>query len=634
MAARRRSQAKAAGKRTRAKAIGKQKDKTELMESLKDFVRTRGADYLRDKNITSVGVGWKVVDGRKQVAIQFTVARKASPEILEGLDTVPIPKSFTVAGVEVPTDVVQRKFGPDYRVVAEAESSDRKTRLDPIVPGISVANTNETAGTIGCIVFDKLDRTPYVLSNWHVLHGPDGAIGDDVVQPGPFDDNRSQQNLMGRLVRSHVGHAGDCAVATIDERRFEPEILELSVKVEKLGEPELGDKVIKSGRTTGVTHGIVSRVHTIAKIDYGGSVGEQQVGGFEIGIDQNKRPANGEVSMGGDSGSVWLFKNASGRPTNVMAGLHFAGEGPGDPNEHAVACYPKSVFDKLQISITPPEVVTEAAGVGFSSDFLSKGVHLPQLSTANKQQAFKLDGSEVIHYTHFSLSLNKARQFAFWVGWNVDGGRLRKVSRKGIPFVFDPRIGEEFQAGDELYAGNRLDRGHIARRADLTWGGLAEAKKANKDSFFFTNIAPQMDDFNQSGLGGIWGELEDAVFTEVDVEDLRVSLFGGPVFREDDRVFREVKIPREFWKVIIFVENGKLKAKGFLLTQSLDQLEALDLTEFKVFQVALTELEARCGLTFPAALKAADSIGERLARRPEAMAERRPIHSLAEVDWS
>jgi endonuclease G len=185
-----------------------------------------------------------------------------------------------------------------------------------------------------------------------------------------------------------------------------------------------------------------------------------------------------------------------------------------------------------------------------------------------------------------------------------------------------------------LYAGNRLDRGHIARRADLTWGGLSEAKKANKDSFFFTNIAPQMDDFNQSGLGGIWGELEDAVFAEVDVEDLRVSLFGGPVFREDDRVFREVKIPREFWKVIAFVENGKLKAKAFLLTQSLDQLEALDLTEFKVFQVALTEVEARCGLTFSAALKAADSVGERLARRPEAMAERQPIRSLAEIDWS
>ena len=103
---------------------------------------------------------------------------------------------------------------------------------------------------------------------------------------------------------------------------------------------------------------------------------------------------------------------------------------------------------------------------------------------------------------------------------------------------------------------------------------LAEAKRANKDSFFFTNITPQMDDFNQSVKDGLWGRLEDAVFQETDVEDLRVNMFGGPVFREDDRQFRGVRLPREFWKVIVFVEGNKLKAKGFLLTQNLNVRES------------------------------------------------------------
>jgi endonuclease G len=142
--------------------------------------------------------------------------------------------------------------------------------------------------------------------------------------------------------------------------------VDLHTIVEKLGEPELGDKVVKSGRTTGVTHGIVSRVHTIAKLDYGGSVGEQEIGCFEIELDPNNPPVNGEVSMGGDSGSVWLFKSGSEQPTNVMAGLHFAGEGPADPNEHAMACYPKSVFEKLQISLSPPSQVESVPGTGFA----------------------------------------------------------------------------------------------------------------------------------------------------------------------------------------------------------------------------------------------------------------------------
>jgi endonuclease G len=606
------------------------------MEDLKNFIRTRGAEYLEDPNISSVGVGYKQKDDTspREIAIQFTVREKAVPEALAAMGTVEIPKSFTIGDVEVPTEVVQREFKVEYRVVSEAAASERKKRLDPIQPGASVAHTKETAGTIGCLVFDRADGTPYILSNWHVLHGPDGNVGDEIVQPGPFDDNRTQLNRLGVLVRSHLGHAGDCAVATIEGRAVDPNIIDLGVKVEKLGEPELGDAVIKSGRTTGVTRGIVTRVHVISKIDYGGSVGNQEVGGFEIGVDESHVPGNGEVSMGGDSGSVWLFVSKSGKASNVMAGLHFAGEGSTDPNEHAVACYPQSIFEKLAISLTPPDVAAEAVGTGFNPDFLARRVPTPKLSASNKKKAVKVNNAEVVPYTHFSLAINGERRFAFWVGWNIDGGQLRKLNRKNIKFVIDPRVPEAAQVGDELYADNRLDRGHIARRADLLWGGLAEARKANVDSFFFTNITPQMDDFNQSSRGGLWGRLEDAVFEDTDVEDLKVSVFGGPVFHDDDREFRDVRIPREFWKVIVFVEDGTLKAKGFMLTQNLDELEALELDEFRVFQVALAEIETRCGISFPEVLKTADSIGERLARRPEALSTRRPLETQADIDWS
>jgi endonuclease G, mitochondrial len=278
--------------------------------------------------------------------------------------------------------------------------------------------------------------------------------------------------------------------------------------------------------------------------------------------------------------------------------------------------------------------VEDLTGAGFDQDFLSVIINLPKLSTSNKENAFSINGSEVIDYTHFSLALNKVRRFAFWVAWNIDGGNILKLSRKGIPFIVDPRVPQEFQVGDELYEGNRLDRGHIARRADLIWGAPAEAENANKDSFYFTNITPQMDDFNQGRRGGLWGRLEDAVFEDTDVEDLKVSLFGGPIFRDDDRNFINVKLPREFWKVIMFVEDGILKAKAFLLAQNLDQLRAFELDGFKVYQVALTEIEERCGLTFPDALKGADSVGKRLRSLRAVVSERKPIASLRDIDWS
>jgi endonuclease G len=234
----------------------------------------------------------------------------------------------------------------------------------------------------------------------------------------------------------------------------------------------------------------------------------------------------------------------------------------------------------------------------------------------------------VIDYTHFSLAQSKSRRFAFWVAWNIDGGDLKSINRTGIPFVLDRRIPAEFQVGDELYRGNRLDRGHLARRADLLWGPKAVAERANVDSFFFTNITPQMDDFNQSMRQGLWGRLEDAVLSDVDVDDLKVSVYGGPVFQSDDRVFRGVALPREYWKVIAFVSAGTLTARAFVLTQNLNQLESLDLDEFRVFQVRLDEVERRCGFTFPAALRAADTLVV-----PESLDERAPLEALTDIQW-
>jgi endonuclease G len=291
-----------------------------------------------------------------------------------------------------------------------------------------------------------------------------------------------------------------------------------------------------------------------------------------------------------------------------------------------------SVSDPAAATTSDP--VSEAQGSGFDPDFLARRVELPRLTASSGQHAVQLNGSEVLHYTHFSLAMHGGRRFAFWVAWNIDGGRIRKVSRRNTRFVFDRRVPETVQVGDELYADNRLDRGHIARRADLLWGEQAEAERANVDSFFFTNITPQMDDFNQSSRAGLWGRLEDAVFDDTDVDNLRVSVIGGPVFRADDRQFRDVLIPREFWKVIAFVEGGTLKAKGFLLTQNLNELEALELDEFRVFQVALSEIEARCGLAFSAALTGSDTLGERLARETETARPRQPLGTLADIDWS
>ncbi len=201
--------------------------------------------------------------------------------------------------------------------------------------------------------------------------------------------------------------------------------------------------------------------------------------------------------------------------------------------------------------------------------------------------------------------MHPTRRLAWWVAWNIDGLRLfpgDSISRSGEDFRADPRIPETDQTLEAAYAGNRLDRGHVARRSDLLWGTLAEARQANSDSFFFTNITPQLDDFNQSGRGGAWGLLENAVLAQDGLEDRRLTLFAGPVLREDDPAYRDiVQVPREHWKVVVYRMDGQLRAKAFVLSQELD-LDRVDdrtfLDDFDTYLVPLETLEERTGLTF------------------------------------
>lgn len=317
----------------------------------------------------------------------------------------------------------------------------------------------------------------------------------------------------------------------------------------------------------------------------------------------------------------------------MMVGLHFAGE-IGDAPEHALACYPKSVFEKLDIVAQKPEMIafSEESALGYKSNFLDVLIPAPVAAgSVVKDDLLDVGGQTHFDYMHFSLAMSRSRQFAVWVAWNIDGGAVRRISRSGLRFKKDPNIPKQAQVGNELYKNNKLDRGHIARRADLTWGPMDEARRANIDSFFYTNIAPQHETYNRSSASGIWGELENAVFEDVDVEDLRISVMGGPVFMDDDPIYRGCRMPRQYWKVIYFREAGfsEIRAKAFVLSQAdlLNQLEVLELPEFSVYEVSIPKVTELTGLELPIGTQP-----EAVAEDLETIKERvRRISSVAEI---
>ncbi len=255
-------------------------------------------------------------------------------------------------------------------------------------------------------------------------------------------------------------------------------------------------------------------------------------------------------------------------------------------------------------------------GRGYDPGFLG-----PRLAPAEPRPGSDSDDAVLLHgqpwlpYEHFAVMLSRTRRLARQVAWNIDVQTLREgddVSRSGIPFRADPRIPAEAQTLDDVYARNRLDRGHIARRADLLWGADdVEVERANRESFYFPNITPQMDSFNQSGREGQWGLLENSLAEYVRATALpRVSAFGGPVLAADDPEYRGVRVPLSFWKVLAYRVDGELRCRAFILTQSLDGLEPVTFDEeYLIHGVPLGDLQERTDLLFGPELLAADRLG-------------------------
>jgi endonuclease G len=203
--------------------------------------------------------------------------------------------------------------------------------------------------------------------------------------------------------------------------------------------------------------------------------------------------------------------------------------------------------------------------------------------------------------------MNKRRRLAFYTAVNINGKLEKNIRRKDFNdrWFLDPRLEDAEQLQNDLYAGNDLDRGHLVRRLDPVWGGsFADAKLAHDDSFHWTNSSPQHKDLNRNDT--TWGLVEEFILRNAQAAGQRVTVFTGPVFRDDDPIYQtpgkkqRIAIPRAFWKVVARVnQDGELKAVAFLLEQDsliAPLVEAIAMP--KQFQKSVREIEQLTGFSF------------------------------------
>jgi hypothetical protein len=355
------------------------------VQPLNRHIHVDAAAASAGMNVHAIGVGTKMVAGKptQDLCIRIYVIQKLPksiipfqsylPEMLDGLPTdiiesaptfllarrrgsakvsvgpkakrhSPIPKRAHMAGLKVS---IQESAPWEDSSPGNLTSFQR-----PLFGGISAANSNVLAGTLGCFCRSTRETDDpgarFILSNRHVLGRIDGEPQENIILQPSKGDLGTSDEWVARYARAaklnlspDVGNTVDAAIAQIRQDLL-PVTLEVG-GIGRLGEPipaALKDIVRKCGKKTGLTEGVVKDIsfNTHLPVEYDPQNRDLYLIN-QIRIERIDKAFAGP----GDSGSIVV-----GGTSNGVIGLLCAG----NPSEGWGVVNPiKDVMEALQIAL-------------------------------------------------------------------------------------------------------------------------------------------------------------------------------------------------------------------------------------------------------------------------------------------
>jgi len=285
----------------------------DILAALADLFQLRQQvtpNFLARRNVVGCGVGYKIKGDQMTTtpSVVVSVTKKIAASALSASDLIPTQVNGAL------TDVIETG-----EIIAHGFARNAATR--PLRPGVSIGLANGSTGTLGAFV--RKGGLIYALSNNHVLAMLNQAApGSAIVQPGAADGGTLAQQVatlaeyvpislleeavataaaasqstgptgfaailaallefLGSLFSPRTstppppppmpqGNRVDAALALpIAGIGVDPNIVDLGSPPAGIIEPQLGMKVFKSGRTTGVTEAIITQLDVTVNVRYG-----------------------------------------------------------------------------------------------------------------------------------------------------------------------------------------------------------------------------------------------------------------------------------------------------------------------------------------------------------------------------
>lgn len=220
---------------------------------------------------------------------------------------------------------------------------------------------------------------------------------------------------------------------------------------------------------------------------------------------------------------------------------------------------------------------------------------------------------EIVEHNAMVLEYVESHEQAAWVYHIIQPAIKEGTEGRSNDFRLDPKVStqtsvqedyflvEELEDGNKEYDGFGYDRGHLAPSADFRWNALALS-----ESYFYSNIAPQLPGFNREG----WARIEDHLRGYVMRTGHPLLVVTGGVLHDElpaiERGVNSVSIPEWFYKVA--VDPIAEKGIGFLVPHEeflkspdtyavpIDSVEALSRVNFYALMSNEKDIESELNL--------------------------------------
>ena len=187
--------------------------------------------------------------------------------------------------------------------------------------------------------------------------------------------------------------------------------------------------------------------------------------------------------------------------------------------------------------------------------------------------------------TAYCVGYDEQMRLPAWAAYRLFDTPSPTLPERPTLFLPDTRTNSPVLSED--YTGSGFDRGHLAPNFAIA---RCYGEEAQRETFLLSNIVPQCHSFN----AGLWKTLELREALNYIGRFQEIWVLTGPVFgQEIHRIPSGLAIPEQLFKIIVDMQNGRIRVIALLMPQ-----DSQDDKHFDKYLCSIDEIEEKTSLDF------------------------------------